>query len=82
MLHPSFVEIGPPVPVKKIFEWYLPYLGMAAILVMWPTSYQQIFIYMCLKAYIQNLVKNGSVVSEKKHVLIFIQKRPRANIKI
>ena len=30
----SFVEIGPPVPEKKIFEGFLPYMGMAAILVM------------------------------------------------
>ena len=32
---PSFVEIGPPVPVpeKKIFEGFLPYMGMEAILV-------------------------------------------------
>ena len=30
---PSFVEIGPPVP-KKIFEGFLPYMGVAAILVM------------------------------------------------
>ena len=30
---PSFVEIGPPVP-EKIFEGFLPYMGMAAILVM------------------------------------------------
>ena len=30
----SFVEIGLPVPEKKIFEGFLPYLGMAAILVM------------------------------------------------
>ena len=31
---PGFVEIGPPLPEKKIFEGYLPYMGMAAILVM------------------------------------------------
>ena len=31
---PSFVEIGPPVLEKKIFEWFLPYMGVAAILVM------------------------------------------------
>ena len=31
---PSFVEIGQPVPIKKIFERFLPYMGMAAILVM------------------------------------------------
>ena len=36
MLHTSFVEIGPAVPEKKIFEGFLPYMGMAAILVMWP----------------------------------------------
>ena len=30
---PSFVEIGPPVPEKKIFEGILLYMGMAAILV-------------------------------------------------
>ena len=31
---PSFVEIGSPVPVKKIFEGFSPYMGMVAILVM------------------------------------------------
>ena len=31
---PSFIEIGPPVPEKKIFEGFLLYMGMAAILVM------------------------------------------------
>ena len=31
---PSFFEIGPPVPEKKIFEEFIPYMGMAAILVM------------------------------------------------
>ena len=29
-----FVEISPPVLEKKIFEGFLPYMGMAAILVM------------------------------------------------
>ena len=36
MLHtnvPSFVEIGPSVPEKN-FEGFLPYMGVAAILVM------------------------------------------------
>ena len=31
---PSFVEIGTSVPEKKIFEGFLPYMGVAAILVM------------------------------------------------
>ena len=34
MYIPSFVEIGLPVLEKKIFEGVLPYMGMAAILVM------------------------------------------------
>ena len=29
-----FVEIGPPVPEKKISDKFLPYMGMADILVM------------------------------------------------
>ena len=31
----SFVEIGLPVPEKKIFEGFLPYMGVVAILLMW-----------------------------------------------
>ena len=46
------MEIGPPVPEKKIFEGFLPYMGMAAVLVMWPASCQEIFISLYLKAYI------------------------------
>ena len=62
---PSFVKIGPPVLEKKIFEGFLPYMGMAAFLVMGLASCHQIFISLYLKAFIQNLVQNGSVVSEK-----------------
>ena len=62
---PSFVEIGLPVPEKKIFKGFLPYVGMAAILVMGPASCHQIFISLYLKAFIQNLDKIGKVVSAK-----------------
>ena len=31
---PSFIEVNLSVPEKKIFEGFLPYMGMAAILVM------------------------------------------------
>ena len=62
---PSFVEIGPPVPEKKIFNGFLPYVGMAAILVMGPASCHLIFISLYLKAFIKNLVQIGKVVSEK-----------------
>ena len=43
---PSFVEIDLPVPEKKIFEGFLPYMGMAAIL----ASCHRIFISLYLKA--------------------------------
>ena len=62
---PSFVEIGLPVPEKKIFEGFLPYMGVAAILVMRPASYHQIFIFLYLKAFIKKLVQIDKVVSEK-----------------
>ena len=39
----SFIEISPPVLVK-VFEGFLPYMGVAAILVMWPASCSWIFI--------------------------------------
>ena len=61
----SFVEIGQRVTEKKIFKVFLPYMGMAAILVMWPASCHQIFISLYLKAFIKNLVQIGTVVSEK-----------------
>ena len=53
MLLPSFVKSGPPV-LEKIFEEFLPYMGVAAILVMCPASCHQIFISLYLKACIQN----------------------------
>ena len=62
---PSFVEIVLLVPEKKIFKWFLPYVGMAAILVMGPASRHQVFIFLYLKAFIQNLDQIGNVVSEK-----------------
>ena len=58
------MEIGLPVP-EKIFKGVLPYMGMAAVLVMLPASCYQIFISLYLKAFIKNLVQIGKVVSEK-----------------
>ena len=40
-------------------------MGVVAILVMGTASYHQIFISLYLKAFIQNLVQIGTVVSEK-----------------
>ena len=62
---PSFVDIGLPVPEKKIFKGVLPYVGIAAILVMGPASCHQVFISLYLKALIKKLVQIGKVVSEK-----------------
>ena len=62
---PRFVEIRLPVPEKKIFEGFLPYMGVAAILVMEPALCRPIFISLYLKAFIENLVQIGKVVSEK-----------------
>ena len=60
----SLMKIGLPVP-EKIFERFLPYMGMVAILVIRPASCHQIFISLYLKAFIQSLVQIGTVVSEK-----------------
>ena len=65
MLHTKFHGNQPAVPEKKIFEGFLPYMDVAAILVMCAASCHQIFISLYLKACIQNLVQIGTVVSEK-----------------
>ena len=57
MLHTKFRENGPPVLEKKNVEGFLPYMGMVTILVMCPASCHQIFIFLYLKAFIQNLVQ-------------------------
>ena len=64
---PGFMEIGLPVLEKKISKGFLPYMGMAAILVMLSASCHQIFISLYLKAFIQSLVQIGTVLSEKIH---------------
>ena len=62
---PIFVEIGQPVTEKKLLKRFLPYVDLAAILVMRPASNKQILISMYLKAYIKKLVKNDPVVLRK-----------------
>ena len=37
-------RIGPPVRETKIFEGFLPYMGVAAMLVMWPRCREQTFL--------------------------------------
>ena len=65
---PSFVEIGLPVPEKKIFEGFLPYMGVAAILVI-DQHHVIKFSFPCTrKLSLKNLVQIGIVVSEKIQV--------------
>ena len=61
---PNNVEISSPDAEKKNFEGFLPYMGVVAILVMLPASCHQVFISLYLKAFIQNLVKIDTEVSE------------------
>ena len=42
VLQPSFFEIGPPDSEKKIFEGFLPYMGMAAI---WSCELDNLYIH-------------------------------------
>ena len=53
MLHTKFRE-NRPAGSGEDFVGFLPYMGMAAILVMGPASCHQIFISLYLKAFIQN----------------------------
>ena len=61
----SFVEIGLAVPKKKIFEGVLPYMGMAAILVMWPGPREQTFVPPSHGGSTWNLASIGPAVLEK-----------------
>ena len=61
---PSFVENGPPVP-EKIFEGFLTIYGRGSHLGHETASCYQIFNSLYLKAFIQILVQNGTVVYEK-----------------
>ena len=75
------MEIRQPVPEKKIFKGFLPYVGMVAILVMGPASCHQIFISLYLKDFIQNLVQVGKVVYEKILFEFLVCTRPLAKVK-
>ena len=63
---PSFMQIGPAVPEKKIFEGFLLYMSMVAILVMWPGPHMQTFVPPSHEGSIWNLTSIGPVVPEEK----------------
>ena len=56
---PSFVEISPSVPEKKIFEGVLPYIGVVASIM------SSDFHFLVPESFLQNLVQIDTVVSEK-----------------
>ena len=62
---PSFVKIGLPVLEKKIFEWFLPYMSVVAILVMWPRCCEQNFVPPTQGGSTLNMALISQVVSEK-----------------
>ena len=57
MLHTKFRGNGPTAPERKIFKGFLPYVNMAAILVMGPASFHQIFISLYLEDFIKILFR-------------------------
>ena len=59
------MDIGPlKVSEKKIFERFLPYMGVAAILVMWPKCRKQTFVTPTHGGSTQNLALVGQAGEE------------------
>ena len=57
----SFMATGQLVPEKK-FQRFLPYMGVVAILVMWPGQFKHIFVS---EGYIWNMVTIGLLAFEE-----------------
>ena len=66
MLHTKFQGHRSIGSGEEDFLRFLPYMGMAAILVMWPEPFEQLFVPPIPGGYIWNLVTIGLVVSEEK----------------
>ena len=66
MLHTKFQGHRSIGSGEEDFLRFLPYMGMAAILVMWPEPFEQFFVPPIPGGYIWNLVTIGPVVSEEK----------------
>ena len=62
---PSFLKIGMPVP-GKIFEGILPYMGVAAILVMRSRCHENVFVPPIQGGFTYNLALIGPALSEEK----------------
>ena len=66
MLHTKFQGHRSIGSGEEDFLRFLPYMDMAAILVMWPEPFEQLFVPPIPGGYIWNLVTIGPVVSEEK----------------
>ena len=66
MLHTKFQGIRPSGSGEEDFLRFLPYMGMAAILVMWPGRNIQTFFPPLSRGCIWNLIEIGPVISEEK----------------
>ena len=66
MLHNKFQGHWSIGSGEEDFLRFLPYMGMAAMLVMWPRSFEQLFFPKGPGGCIWNLVAIGPVVSEEK----------------
>ena len=66
MLHTKPWATGPFLPEKMILKRFVPYIGVAAILIKWPRCGGQTFILSTHWGSIWNLALIGQVVSEEK----------------
>ena len=66
MLHTKFQGHWSIGSGEEDFLRFLPYMGMAAMLVMWPRSFEQLFFPKSPGGCIWNLVAIGPAVSEEK----------------
>ena len=66
MLYTKFQGKQPSGSGEEDFLRFLPYMGMAAILVMWPGRNIQTFFTPLSRGCIWNLIEIGPIVSEEK----------------
>ena len=68
----SFVEISPLVPERKIFEVFLTYMHMAAILVMCPRLFVYTLISPSYRCFTKMTLISQAVSEEKMFVNIMV----------
>ena len=66
MLHTKFQGHRSTDSGGEDFLRFLPYMGMVAMLIMWPGPFEQLFVPPTPADYMWNLVTIGPVVSEEK----------------